>query len=74
MSFKKISMIGAGVMGEALIAALIKAGHDPLHIEIFEKRPERVQELCARYGIKQGSNLSGSQVILLVVKPQDLEA
>jgi len=74
MSFKKISMIGAGVMGEALIAALIKAGHDPQHIEIFEKRPERAQELCARYGIKQGSDLSGSQVILLVVKPQDLEA
>ena len=34
-------MIGAGVMGEALIAALIKAGHSPEHIEILEKRPER---------------------------------
>ena len=74
MSFTKISMIGAGVMGEALIAALIKAGHAPEHIEIFEKRPDRAQELCERYGIKQGSDLSGSQVLLLVVKPQDLEA
>ena len=73
MSFTKISMIGAGVMGEALIAALIKAGHAPEHIEIFEKRPERAQELCERYGINQGSDLSGSQVLLLVVKPQDLE-
>jgi pyrroline-5-carboxylate reductase len=74
MSFTKISMIGAGVMGEALIAALIKAGHAAEHIEIFEKRPERAQELCERYGINQGSDLSGSQVLLLVVKPQDLEA
>ena len=74
MSFTKISMIGAGVMGEALIAALIKAGHAPEHIEIFEKRPERAQELCESYGIKQGSDLSWSQVLLLVVKPQDLEA
>ena len=37
MSFKRISVIGAGVMGEALIAALIKAGHQPEHIEIIEK-------------------------------------
>jgi len=74
MSFKKISMIGAGVMGEALIAALIKAGHAAEHIEIFEKRPERAQELCERYGINLGSDLSDSQVLLLVVKPQDLVA
>lgn len=72
VSFKKISVIGAGVMGEALIAALIKAGHQPEHIEIIEKREERVSELINRYSIKSGSELSQSEVILLVVKPQDL--
>ena len=77
MSFKKISMIGAGVMGEALIAALIKAGHSPEHIEILEKRPERREELRKRYGIKVGSELSSisdCDALLLVVKPQDLAA
>lgn len=72
MSFNHISIIGAGVMGEALIAALIKAGHSPAHIEIVEKREDRVRELVSRYGIKVSSNIDASDVVLLVVKPQDL--
>ena len=43
----RISIIGAGVMGEALIVALLKAGHSPEHIEIIEKRKERSDELSA---------------------------
>ena len=74
MSFKRISVIGAGVMGEALIAALIKAGHSPEHIEIVEKRDERCEELKTKYGIKKGEELLHSEAVLLVVKPQDLEA
>lgn len=74
MSFKSISVIGAGVMGEALIVALIKAGHAPEHIEIIEKRDERCQELISKYGIKSGFDLNKSDVVLLVVKPQDLDA
>lgn len=73
MSFKRISVIGAGVMGEALIAALIKAGHQPEHIEIIEKREERCQELINKYSIKIGKDLSSIDVVLLVVKPQDLD-
>lgn len=73
MSFKRISVIGAGVMGEALIAALIKAGHQPEHIEIIEKREERCQELINKYSIKVGKDLSSTDVVLLVVKPQDLD-
>ena len=73
MSFKRISVIGAGVMGEALIAALIKAGHQPEHIEIIEKREERCQELIDKYSIKVGKDLSSTYVVLLVVKPQDLD-
>ena len=70
----KISVIGAGVMGEALIAALIKAGHAPEHIEIIEKRQERCDELVARYAIKVGKALTDSDVVLLVTKPQDVDA
>lgn len=69
----RISVIGAGIMGEALIAALIKAGHAPEKIEIIEKRKERSDELVARYSIKVGADLDQSDVILLVTKPQDLE-
>ena len=71
---KQISLIGAGVMGEALIAALLKAGHDANSISVIEKRSERCDELVDLYGIKIGSELSKTDALLVVVKPQDLEA
>ena len=70
---KRISLIGAGVMGEALIAALIKAGHQPSHIEIIEKRDDRCRELVSKYSISIGKDVSASDVVLLVTKPQDLD-
>ena len=71
----KVGVIGAGVMGEALIAALIKFGVAPASIQISEKREERSDELVRKYGISSLdliSNAKTSDVILLVVKPQDL--
>jgi pyrroline-5-carboxylate reductase len=69
----RISVIGAGVMGEALIAALLKAGHAADHVEVIEKRKERADELVAKYSIKIGTEVGASDVVLLVTKPQDLE-
>ncbi len=73
----RIGVIGAGVMGEALIAALIRSGHNPGDISFAEKRDDRAAELVARYGINHQSISqvgSESSMILLVVKPQDLTA
>ena len=72
MAFKTAGIIGAGIMGEAMINALIRYGIDPKAIIIREKRTERSSELINRYRVSEGS-LSGSEVILLAVKPQDLE-
>ena len=72
-----IGLIGAGVMGEALITALISAGVRPDAIMISEKREERAQELIDTYGVRVGelaSNVAVSDVILLVVKPQDMSS
>jgi len=72
-----IGVIGAGVMGEALIAALIRSGVKPADISFAEKRPERAAELEARYSIihkELTSVASESSTVLLVVKPQDMEA
>jgi pyrroline-5-carboxylate reductase len=71
----KVAVIGAGVMGEALIAALISSGVKPDHITISEKREDRVQELISRYSIKSATlsaNVSDADALLLVVKPQDM--
>jgi len=73
----QVGVIGAGVMGEALIAALISYGVSPQSIVISEKRKERSDELVARYGIKTAelsTNVSTSDALLLVVKPQDMAA
>ena len=61
-------------MGEALIAALLKAGHDANAISVIEKRQERLDELVDIYGISSNSNLANTDVLLLVVKPIDLAA
>jgi len=70
-----IGVIGAGVMGEALIAALIRSGVKPADISFAEKRSERAIELASRYSIvhKELTAVAAeSTVILLVVKPQDM--
>ena len=73
----KVAVIGAGVMGEALIAALIAYGVNPELITISEKRAERVDELIAKYSISSADlkkNVASAEVLLLVVKPQDMSA
>lgn len=72
-----VGVIGAGVMGEALIAALIRSGVVASDISFAEKRTERANELEARYGVVHrtlADVLAISRVILLVVKPQDMQS
>jgi len=72
-----IGVIGAGVMGEALIAALIRSGVNPGDISFAEKRDDRAAELTARYSIlhRDLSEVAAqASTILIVVKPQDMGA
>ena len=68
----KGAVVGAGTMGEAIIASLLRSGFSADSITILEKRAERVAELTAKYRVNSGS-IEGSDVILLATKPQDLE-
>jgi pyrroline-5-carboxylate reductase len=71
----QIAIIGAGVMGETLLAAVLKSGHGTDSVVITEKREERAEELRARYGVKVLGNVeaaTGADILLLVVKPQDM--
>jgi pyrroline-5-carboxylate reductase len=72
LEISKVAIVGAGVMGEAMIRALNRLGINGSEIIIREKRAERERELVEKYGVKNGS-LDAAQVILLAVKPQDLE-
>ena len=73
----KVAVVGAGIMGEALIAALISSGINPELITISEKRADRSEELIVKYAIKQAplaTNVAAADALLLVVKPQDMAA
>jgi pyrroline-5-carboxylate reductase len=73
----KVAVVGAGIMGEALIAALISSGVNPESITISEKRADRSEELITKYSIRQAplaTNVAAADALLLVVKPQDMAA
>ncbi|MBU3716394.1 MAG: pyrroline-5-carboxylate reductase [Candidatus Nanopelagicaceae bacterium] len=72
MAFSRVAIVGAGVMGEAMITALERIGISSAAITIKEKRADREAELFAKFGAKSGL-ISDSDVVLLAVKPQDVE-
>ena len=71
----KTAVIGAGNMGEALIAGLIAYGETPTNIAVCEKRTDRASELTKRYAIsiaEFADAVRDADAVLLVVKPQDM--
>lgn len=72
-----VAVLGAGVMGETLLAGLLRAGRLPSQVVATERRPERAAELEARHGIRVLGNAAAvaeADTVLLVVKPQDMPA
>ena len=71
----RVGLIGAGVMGEALLSGLINAGFPANQISIYEKRPDRAVEITSKYKVTNSlldELCEVSDVVLLVTKPQDL--
>lgn len=74
---QRIAILGAGVMGETLLSAILSSGHPVGDILISEKRDERAAELRETYRVEVTDNaaaVAGADVVLLVVKPQDVAA
>jgi pyrroline-5-carboxylate reductase len=72
MALEKIAVIGAGVIGETLIRALINNGTPSSHIFVAEKRMERRKEIADTYKTNEIHSLEEVDVVFLAVKPQDL--
>ncbi len=75
---RRIAVIGAGRIGEALISGLLSSGwREAADITASTRRPERVIELTERYGIDvTASNVeaaAGAALVVLAVKPQDID-
>jgi pyrroline-5-carboxylate reductase len=73
----EVGIIGAGIMGEALLVAISKGGIASPSISIADKRADRLTYLQTKYGCST-SNAAHAALkarnILLVVKPQDMDS
>ena len=75
---KKIAIIGAGQMAEALLAGLLASSSaDPAAVFATDSSAERRDVVKRRFGIRVGSDnaeaASWAEVVLLAVKPQVLD-
>src|SRR5215510_2403913 len=76
---RKIAILGAGRIGGALVAGLLSSGwREPSEIAATARGTERVAELRERYGVEATlSNpdaAAGAALVVIAVKPQDLDA
>lgn len=72
-----VAVVGAGVMGEALLSGLLRGDRTGDTFVVAEKRPDRVAELRGKYGVEVTSNTEvakAADVLMIVVKPQDIAA
>jgi pyrroline-5-carboxylate reductase len=75
---RRIAILGAGQIGEALIAGLLSTGwRKPEEIVATVRREERAKELEERHGVRAMTSntaaVSGARLIVIAVKPQDFE-
>ncbi len=69
------AIVGTGVMGETILAGLVRAGWDPRDIVAADRRDARRAEIEAKYGVRAASNADAvrdADTVVLVVKPQDV--
>ncbi|MDX6544087.1 MAG: pyrroline-5-carboxylate reductase [Gaiellaceae bacterium] len=76
---RKIAILGAGRIGEALLSGLISSSwRKPEEIAATTRRAERAEELRERFGVAATTSnpeaVSGAAVVVVSVKPQDLDA
>jgi pyrroline-5-carboxylate reductase len=75
---RRIAVLGAGKIGEALIGGLVSSGwREPAELWATSRRQERVDELSERYGVRATTSnaeaVSGAAIVVVAVKPQDIE-
>jgi len=73
---RRIAIIGAGRIGEALLSGLLSSGWSD--IVVTSRRPERIAELRERHGVDATTSnadaVRGAAVVVIAVKPQDIDA
>ncbi len=71
-----IAILGAGKIGEALLAGLIHGGKNPDELMFTERYPARAAQLTSLYGVRGvevAQAASSADVLIVAVKPQDIQ-
>ena len=74
----RVAILGAGTIGEALLAGLLSGGwREPGEVVVTGRREERIAELAERYGVEatlsNAEAIAGANLVVIAVKPQDFE-
>jgi pyrroline-5-carboxylate reductase len=75
---RKIAILGAGQIGEALLSGLLSSGwRTAAELSASTRREERAEELRERHGVEitlsNAKAASGAALVVIAVKPQDIE-
>lgn len=78
IDIRRLAFIGGGNMAAALIGGLIKRGLSAERIVVADPSGDQLQRLVRSYGVKaaadNASAVSGAEVVLLAVKPQQMRS
>lgn len=72
-----IALLGAGVMGSTLAAALIRSGHQPADLVLSDRVTARAEQVATQHGTRHdtpAAAAAAADVVVLAVKPQDMAA
>src|SRR3954470_15098626 len=75
---RRIAILGAGKIGESLLAGLLSSGwRKPGDVVVTGRREERLKELTDRHGVEatlsNADAVAGAALVVIAVKPQDFE-
>jgi len=72
----RVAVLGGGVMGEAIVSAVLRAGVDVDDVAVSERYAARATELSARYGVRAADGnakvAARADVVVVALKPQDV--
>jgi pyrroline-5-carboxylate reductase len=74
---RRVAVLGAGKMGEALLSGMLRSGTAVGDLVVTARRPERAATLHERYGVDVVSTkeaAAAADTLIVTVKPQDMGA
>ena len=74
----RVGLLGAGVMGEAILAAVLRGGASADQVLVAEPNAERARQVAGEHGVRTDASAAevaaASDVVLVALKPKDVPA